>query len=181
MFQAIVKQRLAGPVAHKSISKKKTSPRNSDEYASDITSFTDLLETNRAETSAATQAPALNRELVSADEKAYLEMRAKTASLVGQLNSIGDRLINNPSLKTYLLYKQSMKDILKLTTTKTYGIDKFRMKTMNESLEKEFHVITVINKELNSLLMLVRETHQDKLKIASKLISLKGLVVNFVL
>lgn len=108
-----------------------------------------------------------------ADDKGKRRLIAKW---IGELERRGEALSHAPSMKSFVLYRSVLENILNLATD-AYDVEVARHAN-NDGRTKEYLKIKVVSKELDSLLSLIRERTASPLSIANKVISIKGLVVD---
>jgi len=105
--------------------------------------------------------------------------------LIKELDIAGKDLSNAPSILHYKKYKGIIKNILKKTILNTYGIKKsyslIRGKADLEFDKKEHNVISVIDEELDSLLQLIHKNEKSNMLYTSKVLKIKGLLVDVVI
>ena len=101
---------------------------------------------------------------------------------VNRLEILSDNLVSLPSLDSYVQYKKMIKKILNLALPETFklNISEYSSLMLRQTDPKQFHVVETINKELESLLLMIKEKHKDKIKMTASLIKIKGLVLDVI-
>lgn len=101
------------------------------------------------------------------------------AGLVGELEQLGDGLSKLPSLDNFFSYRRVLQKILQKAIPQALEIQKdYSLNTENLS-QKEYHLIKKVNEEVNSLLELIESGHKNNFIIANKVVSIKGLIIDF--
>ncbi len=97
--------------------------------------------------------------------------------LISELNSSGEELKNAPSLKSFTHYKMIVEKIFKSLTRDIYQLKKITSIDKKNFTQKEFHLIKVVNVELNSLLSLISQEQKNNFSIAAKIVKIKGILL----
>lgn len=101
------------------------------------------------------------------------------SQVVGELEDSGKLLSTSPSLKNFHQYRIILKKILKKIIPETFELKKSFSLNTSTMTQKEYHLIKNINQEMKSLLKMIENNQKENLAIASKVISIKGLVIDF--
>ena len=101
---------------------------------------------------------------------------------VNKLEILSDNLVSLPSLDSYMQYKNMIKKILNLALPETFklNISEYSSLMLRQTDPKQFHIVETIDKELESLLLMIKEKHKDKIKMTASLIKIKGLVLDVI-
>lgn len=91
------------------------------------------------------------------------------------LEDAGNMLEKNPSLGNLEVYKAILSNLIGAASRGAYEV---RGVGAGWTASEKHHVVSLIDKEAEELLKLVLSEQQDKLKIASKLVQIKGLVID---
>lgn len=103
----------------------------------------------------------------------------KISPLINELENQGQALSRLPSLENFHRFRDLLQKIIHLIIPQALEIKKDFSLNPNNLTQKEFHLITGVNQELNSLLKMIKFNHEDHFKIANQVISIKGLIVDF--
>lgn len=100
-------------------------------------------------------------------------------SLVTSLDHLGDQLKKTPTLEIYNRYRNQIKNIIKLIVPKAVGLKRtFTRPNVQNLMGKEFHILNVIDQELDSLLKMIKEKEKNRLVLVDKVIGIKGLIID---
>ncbi len=95
------------------------------------------------------------------------------------IDELGRQLERAPSMKTFLSYRSSVQKLLSRVVPHSLGISKTLSPVNLKTLEaKEYHTVQVLNDELLSLLSLVREKEMKNFDVASRVVRIKGLIID---
>lgn len=103
----------------------------------------------------------------------------KITPLINGLENQGQTLSRLPSLENFHRFRDLLQKIVHLIIPQALEIKKDFSLNPDSLTQKEFHLITGVNQELNSLLKMIKSNHKDHFKIANQVISIKGLIVDF--
>lgn len=106
------------------------------------------------------------------------QKRQMIAKWIGELERYGEGLATAPSVKSFVLYRNTLEKLLKLSSDAYQVTSSYQ--TVDQGRTKEYLRVEVISKELESLLSLIKNRSKDSLAIAEKVISIKGLVIDLV-
>lgn len=99
-------------------------------------------------------------------------------SCMRDLEESGRDLEVAPDILQFERYKNAVRKLLALGNH-AFEVQKSEGRLNPRTLErKEFHVVEIIDRELESLLAMVREREKDRLAIASTITQIKGLVLD---
>lgn len=109
------------------------------------------------------------------DEVNRVSLNEELGALRGALDNAGDALERNPSLGNLEVYKALLSNLIAKTTQGAYKVQGVGS---GWSPTEKHHVIKLIDEEAAELLQLILNEHKDRMKIAAKLVQIKGLVVD---
>ncbi len=98
--------------------------------------------------------------------------------LVSDLNHLGEILKEDPSLKNFARYQATLEVFFKSLTKKSFGLKKINSLDKKTLVQKEFHIVTIINLELESLLALIVQEQKNNIAIAAKIVKIKGMLLD---
>ena len=99
--------------------------------------------------------------------------------MMSELDKLGQQLEKFTSIADYARYKAAVKKIVKSLVPNAFSINKtFSQPSVRNPQTREYHIITAIDEELLSLLELVKKKERDNMKIAGKVVRIKGLIID---
>lgn len=98
-------------------------------------------------------------------------------ALRNEIEKAGIRLTSEPTLANFKHFRDLLSNLAKKVNTEAYRLDKFGGTPQNP---RYFEIITVINREADSLYNLIIRENRDNMAITAKVIGIKGLVVDLV-
>ena len=100
--------------------------------------------------------------------------------LMSEIENLGDKLPQAPSLKLFNAYRQSVKQLLKMILPHTFTISKTTSLNSSNLQMKEYHTVQTVDLELDSLLKLVHEREHNRFSIAAQVVKIKGLLLDII-
>lgn len=94
-----------------------------------------------------------------------------------EIEAAGDRLSSEPILANFKQFRDLLSRLAKKVNAEAYRLDKFGGTPQNP---RYFEIITVIDREADNLYNLIVKENRDSMAITSKVIGIKGLVVDLV-
>ena len=105
--------------------------------------------------------------------------KEKFFSLISSLDQLGEQLRKQPTISMYTRYRNHVRNILELAVPKAFGLEKtFSRPSVQNPQSREFHLLNVVDSEMESLLKLIKEKEKDRLLLASKVVKIKGLIID---
>jgi uncharacterized protein YaaR (DUF327 family) len=98
-------------------------------------------------------------------------------SLRAEIEKFGNQLASEPTLANFIHFRELLSKLAKRVNTEAYRLDKVGGTPQNP---RYYEVITVINREADSLYNLIVKENRDNMAITAKVIGIKGLVVDLV-
>ncbi len=125
----------------------------------------------------------LKNELSKTEKTTQTGQADKTSlniqNFIQEIHTYGKALSQDPTLRNFHSYKEYIKKFFNSYIGEIYKIEKVSSLDKKNFVQKEFHILKVINNELNSLLGLVQNEQLDNIKITDKVLSIKGIIINF--
>lgn len=109
------------------------------------------------------------------DEVGRPSLNQQLTHIRSALEQAGSTLEHNPSLGNLEIYKALLSNLVSAATQGAYKVQGIGA---GWSASEKHHVVKLIDQEAEELLQLVLSEQKDKLKIATKLVHIKGLVVD---
>lgn len=100
-----------------------------------------------------------------------------TEALRTEIETAGNLLTTEPTLANFKHYRDLLSKLAKRVNAEAYRLDKFGGTPQNP---RYYEIITVINREADSLYNLIIKENRDTMAITAKVIGIKGLVVDLV-
>jgi uncharacterized protein len=100
-----------------------------------------------------------------------------TEALRTEIETAGNLLTSEPTLANFKHYRDLLSKLAKKVNAEAYRLDKFGGTPQNP---RYYEIITVINREADSLYNLIVKENRDTMAITAKVIGIKGLVVDLV-
>ena len=98
---------------------------------------------------------------------------------ISSLDFWGEQLKKQPSIENYNKYRNQIQKILKITVPNTFGIEKtFSRPTLRNPRSREFHLLNTLDREMEALLKMIKKKEKNRLMLASKVVNIKGLVID---
>ena len=98
-------------------------------------------------------------------------------SLRAEIEKAGVKLTTEPTLPNFKLFRELLSKLAKKVNTEAYRLDKIGGTPQNP---RYYEIITVINREADSLYNLIVKENRDPMAITAKVIGIKGLVVDLI-
>lgn len=100
-----------------------------------------------------------------------------TDTLRNEIEKAGDLLTNEPTLANFKHFRDLLSKIAKMVNAEAYRLDKLGGTAQNP---RYYEIITIINREADSLYNLIVKENRDSMAITAKVIGIKGLVVDLI-
>lgn len=113
------------------------------------------------------------RELVRQEEVLFDFDHQQLGILKEKLDRAGDNLEREPSFSNYCAFRDLIGKFAKTATSIAYRVEKRNDRCGQTSHE----VVSIINREADALYHLVMQRQQDRISIASKIASIKGMII----
>lgn len=94
-----------------------------------------------------------------------------------EIEAAGTKLATEPILKNFSHYRELLSRLAKKVSAEAYRLEKIGGTPQNP---RYYEIITVINKEADSLYNLIVKENRDSMAITAKVIGIKGLVVDLI-
>ncbi|HTP66064.1 MAG TPA: DUF327 family protein [Geobacteraceae bacterium] len=114
-----------------------------------------------------------SRELTRQEEKILDVDRLELDDLREELQDVGDLFENRPTIMNYRAFREAMGRFAKKAISVAYRLEK---KPSNRPTWAH-EIIMVIDRAADELLNLVMQDQHDRIRIASKMASIKGMIV----
>jgi uncharacterized protein YaaR (DUF327 family) len=114
---------------------------------------------------------------LSLNEEGIASYQDDIESLRTEIDKAGTRLTTEPTLPNFKLFRELLSTLAKKVNTEAYRLDKFGGTAQNP---RYYEIITVINREADTLYNLIVKENRDSMAITAKVIGIKGLVVDLV-
>ena len=102
-------------------------------------------------------------------------------SLVSSLDQLSTQFQKHPTIQMYTRYKNHLKRIIEIAVPQATGINRsFSRPTIKNPKSKEFHTLNIINSEMDSLLKMIKAKEKDRLSLISKVVRIKGLIIDLI-
>jgi uncharacterized protein YaaR (DUF327 family) len=98
-------------------------------------------------------------------------------TLRSEIEKAGNLLSTDPTLVNFKYFRDLLSKLAKRVNAEAYRLDKFGGTPQNP---RYYEIITVINREADSLYNLIVKENRDSMAITAKVIGIKGLVVDLV-
>ncbi|RNC68623.1 MAG: DUF327 family protein [Desulfuromonadales bacterium] len=92
------------------------------------------------------------------------------------IDQAGTDLEKEPTVANFRAFRCLVADLAKKVTANAYRLERVGGTTLNPRC---FEIITVIDREADSLLRMIMTENRDRLAITNKIMDLKGLIVDF--
>jgi len=96
-------------------------------------------------------------------------------TLRAEIEEAGNRLSAEPTLPNFTHFRDLLSKLVKMVNNEAYRLEKFGGTPQNPHY---FEVISVINREADTLYNLIVKENRDSMAITAKVIGIKGLVVD---
>ena len=96
--------------------------------------------------------------------------------LKDEIDRAGTDLEREPTIANFRSFRDLIATLAKTVTSNAYRLERVGGTTINPRC---FEIVTVIDREADSLLRLIMTENKDRLAITNKIIELKGLIVDF--
>lgn len=93
------------------------------------------------------------------------------------IEEAGNLLTTEPTLPNFKKFRDLLSKLAKKVNTEAYRLEKFGGTPQNP---RYYEIITVINREADTLYNLIVKENRDSMAITAKVIGIKGLVVDLV-
>lgn len=107
-----------------------------------------------------------------ADSDSY---QNEVTELRQEIESAGDRLEQEPSIEHFKRFRELLSQLTKRVTTEAYRLEKIGGTPQNP---RYFEIIRVINREAEALYASILKEQSNRMEITSRVIGIKGLVVD---
>jgi uncharacterized protein YaaR (DUF327 family) len=114
---------------------------------------------------------------LSLNEEGIASYQDDIESLRTEIDKAGTRLTTEPTLPNFKLFRELLSTLAKKVNAEAYRLDKFGGTAQNP---RYYEIITVINREADTLYNLIIKENRDPMAITAKVIGIKGLVVDLV-
>jgi uncharacterized protein YaaR (DUF327 family) len=94
-----------------------------------------------------------------------------------EIEAAGTKVATEPILKNFSHYRELLSRLAKKVSAEAYRLEKIGGTPQNP---RYYEIITVINKEADSLYNLIVKENRDSIAITAKVIGIKGLVVDLI-
>lgn len=98
-------------------------------------------------------------------------------TLRAEIETAGGRLVTDPTIKNFTHYRDLLSRLAKKISAEAYRLEKIGGTPQNP---RYYEIITVINREADSLYNLIVKENRDSMAITAKVIGIKGLVVDLI-
>jgi uncharacterized protein YaaR (DUF327 family) len=115
-------------------------------------------------------------ELQHHEEQTASQQETVTA-LRHEIESAGNLLTSEPTLKNFKHFRDLLSKLAKMVSAEAYRLEKFGGTPQNP---RYYEIITVIDREADTLYNLIVKENKDSMAITAKVIGIKGLVVDLV-
>lgn len=112
-------------------------------------------------------------QILSVEETEFTDYKVELESLRQEIEEAGSALEEEPSLAEFNKFRDLIRSLTKKVSKEAY-----KLKTVGIITRKQYTVIATIDKELNDLYKLVMSEQKNRIAIASKVVKLKGLVID---
>ncbi len=116
-------------------------------------------------------------EELSHQESGLASNQDDIESLRSEIESAGNLLSSEPTLKNFKHFRDLLSKLAKIVNAEAYRLEKFGGTPQNP---RYYEIITVINREADSLYNLIVKENRDSMAITAKVIGIKGLVVDLI-
>ncbi|CAG0951339.1 YaaR family protein [Geobacter sp.] len=96
--------------------------------------------------------------------------------LKDEIDRAGTELEREPTIANFRSFRDLIATLAKTVTSNAYRLERVGGTTINPRC---FEIVTVIDREADSLLRLIMTENKDRLAITNKIMELKGLIVDF--
>jgi uncharacterized protein YaaR (DUF327 family) len=103
------------------------------------------------------------------------EYSGKLKELKEEIDSAGDTLDREPSMANFKVFRELLGTIARTISVGAYRMEQVADNTSHKIME----VITVIDKEADTLYHLIMKDHKDHIRISAQIMKIKGLVIDF--
>ncbi len=114
-----------------------------------------------------------SRELLRQEEKVLDIDRLELDELKEELRDVGDIFENQPTLINYRAFREAMGKFVRKAMAVAYRLEKMPGRRPSWTHE----IIVIIDRAADELLRLVMQGEQNRLNIAAKIASIKGMIV----
>jgi uncharacterized protein len=114
---------------------------------------------------------------LSHQEESAVSYQDDIETLRTEIEKAGDLLTAEPTLANFKLYRDLLSKLVTKVNAEAYRLEKFGGTAQNP---RYYEIITVINREADSLYNLIVKENRDSMAITAKVIGIKGLVVDLV-
>jgi len=116
-------------------------------------------------------------EELSHHEEEVSSYQDDTEALRTEIETVGNLLTSEPTLANFKHFRDLLSTLAKRVNVEAYRLDKVGGTPQNP---RYYEIITVINREADSLYNLIVKENRDSMAITAKVIGIKGLVVDLV-
>jgi uncharacterized protein YaaR (DUF327 family) len=114
---------------------------------------------------------------LSHQEEEIASYRDDAEALRTEIDTAGNLLMSEPTLANFKQFRDLLSKLAKKVNAEAYRLDKFGGTPQNP---RYYEIITVINREADSLFNLIVRENRDTMAITAKVIGIKGLVVDLI-
>jgi len=114
---------------------------------------------------------------LSHNEEGIASYQDDIETLRAEIEKAGNLLTSIPTLANFKHFRDLLGTLAKKVNAEAYRLDKFGGTAQNP---RYYEIITVINREADSLYNLIVKENRDPMAITAKVIGIKGLVVDLV-
>ena len=114
---------------------------------------------------------------LSTHEEGANSYQVDVESLRSEIEMAGNMVTSEPTLKNFKHYRELLSKLAKTVNTEAYRLDKIGGTPQNP---RYYEIITIINREADTLYNLIVKENRDPMAITAKVIGIKGLVVDLV-
>lgn len=114
---------------------------------------------------------------ITHQESSIYNYKQDIDSMRKEIEVLGDKLENDPTISNFLNFRDILSRLAKKVNNEAYRLVKFGGTPQNP---RYFEIITVINHEADQLYNLIVQDNKKNMLITSKVIGIKGLVVDLI-
>ncbi len=112
-------------------------------------------------------------QILTIEKTEFTEYEMEFEQLRAEIDEAGSALDDCPSLEEFNKFRDLMRSLTQKVSKQAY-----KLKTVGVYSHKKYQIVSTINTELNDLYRLILSEQKNRIAIASKIIKLKGLVVD---
>ncbi len=113
-------------------------------------------------------------QMLSIEETEFEDIQIELEQIRAEIEEVGSALEDAPSLKEF----NKFRDLIRVLTQKV-SKQAYKSKTIiGRCSNKKYQIIQTVNTDLNDLYRLILSEQKNRIAIASKIIKLKGLVLD---